>query len=225
MDADEERDYADQDPLSDMDMEEDAEILATLLKHIPSCMSAADIEQLLQDIPVQPPVVVPVRTVQEAIAAGDLPPLDVDAADVFSQSERILQEHVRKHGTNAVELQDLIQRVLHHPDFNADEVDHDLHERLMRAVEQGDIEVIDMWEEGDGPQDNTFVKRKVATVLTELLSDELMAPKRNLEWTAGELNAILENNLVPSHNGKGQLLTFGCIQCECEPYSGRPKAC
>ena len=58
-----------------MDMEEDAEILATLLEHIPSCMSAPDIEQLLQDIPVQPPVVVPVRTVQEAIAAGDLPPL------------------------------------------------------------------------------------------------------------------------------------------------------
>ena len=102
MDADEERDYAaDQEPLSDMDMEEDAEILATLLKHIPSCMSAADIEQLLQDIPVQPPVIVPVRTGQEAIAAGDLPPLDVDAADVFSQSERILQEHVRKHGNNA----------------------------------------------------------------------------------------------------------------------------
>jgi hypothetical protein len=53
MDADEERDYADQDPLSDMDMQEDAEILATLLKHIvshiPSCMNADDIEQLLQD--------------------------------------------------------------------------------------------------------------------------------------------------------------------------------
>jgi hypothetical protein len=28
-----------------------------------------------------------------------------------------------------------------------------MHERLMRAVEEGDIEVIDMWEEGDGPQD------------------------------------------------------------------------
>ncbi len=76
---------------------------------------------------MQPPVAVPVRTVQEAIAAGDLPPLDVDAANVFSQSERILQEHVRKHGTNSGELQDLTQRVLHHPDFNADEVDHDLH--------------------------------------------------------------------------------------------------
>ena len=33
MDADEERDYADQDPLSDMDLGEDAEILATLLQH------------------------------------------------------------------------------------------------------------------------------------------------------------------------------------------------
>ena len=116
-------------------MEEDAEILATLLQHIPSCINADDIEQLLQDVPVQPPVVVPVRTVQEAIAAGDIPPLDVDAADVFSQSERILQEHVRIHGNNAGEVQHLIQRVLHHPDFNADEVDHDLHERLMRAVE------------------------------------------------------------------------------------------
>ena len=36
----------------------------------------------MQDIPVQPPVVVPVRTVQEAVAAGDLPPLDVDAANI-----------------------------------------------------------------------------------------------------------------------------------------------
>ncbi len=50
-----------------------------------------------------------------------------------------------------------------------------MHESLMRAVEEGDIEVIDMWEEGDGPQDNTFVKRKVSKVLMELLSDERMA--------------------------------------------------
>ena len=80
MDSDEERDFADQGPLTNTDMEEDAQILATLLKHIPSCMSAADIEQLLQDIPVQPSVVVPVRTVQEAVAAGDLPPLSFELA-------------------------------------------------------------------------------------------------------------------------------------------------
>ena len=60
---------------------------------------------------------VPIRTVQEAVAAGDLPPLDADAANVFSRSERILQDHARKHNTNATELKDLIQRVLHHPDF------------------------------------------------------------------------------------------------------------
>ncbi len=70
MDFDNERDFADQGPLTDEDIEEDAQILATLLKHIPSCMNAADIEQLLQDIPVQPPVVIPARTVQEAVAAA-----------------------------------------------------------------------------------------------------------------------------------------------------------
>ena len=80
MDPDDARDYADQFPLSDRDMEEDNQILATLLQQIPSCKMESDIVQLMQDIPVQPPVVVPVRTVQEAVAAGDLPPLDVDAA-------------------------------------------------------------------------------------------------------------------------------------------------
>ncbi len=52
----------------------------------------------------------------------------------------------------------------------------------------------------------------------------LLYPKGCLEWTAGELNAILENNLVPSHGGKGQLRTFCCIQWEWECYSGRPRA-
>jgi hypothetical protein len=64
MDFDEERDFADQGPLTDMDMEEDAEILALLLKHIPSCIAAADIEQLVRlgDIPVQQLVLdIPVR--------------------------------------------------------------------------------------------------------------------------------------------------------------------
>jgi hypothetical protein len=123
MDFDEERDFADQGPLTEMDTEEDAEILSLLLKHMPSCIDAADNEQLVWDIPVQPPVVVPVRTVQEAVAAGDLPPLDANAANVFSLSELILHDHFRRHNTNAAELKDLIQRVLHHPNFNADDAD------------------------------------------------------------------------------------------------------
>jgi hypothetical protein len=118
IDADEECDFADQDPLSDQDMEEDAQILATLLKNIPSCSNAADIEQLLHDIPVHPPVSIPVRTVH-----GDLSPLDESADNVFSQSELILQAFTRRNNTNAASLKDLKQRVFHHPDFNVDEVD------------------------------------------------------------------------------------------------------
>ena len=62
----------------------------------------------------------------------------------------------------------------------------------------------------------------LSPALAPCLSPACLSPA----WTAGlgELNAILENNLVPSHNGRGQLRTFGCIQWECELYSGRPKA-
>ena len=72
-----------------------------------------------------------------------------------------------------------------------------------------------------------WMPTRSVTMLTktqELWAAASDTPKRNLEWTAGELNVILENNLVPSHHGKGQLRTFGCIQWECELYSGRPKA-
>jgi hypothetical protein len=55
-----------------------------------------------------------------------------------------------------------------------DNGDHDMHKRLMRAVKDGNIEVIDLWEEGDGLQDNTFVKSKASKVLMELISDERM---------------------------------------------------
>ena len=41
-------------------------------------------------------------------------------------------------------------------------------------------------------------------------------------WTVGELNTILENNLVPG--SKGHLCTFGCIEWESELFNGRPKS-
>ena len=54
---------------------------------------------------------------------------------------------------NARDLKDLIQvhfqDVLKHPVLNADEVDHNMHERLMRAVE----DILDMRQEGNGEQD------------------------------------------------------------------------
>ncbi len=65
IDFDDERDFDDQGPLTDMDMDEDAKMLVILFKHMPFCIDAAE------------------------------------------------------------------KRVLHHLDFNADEVDHDVHERLI----------------------------------------------------------------------------------------------
>ncbi len=61
----------------DSDLDGYTQILATLLKLIPGCIDAADIELLLQGIPVQPPVVIPARYMQEAIQAEDIPPLGV----------------------------------------------------------------------------------------------------------------------------------------------------
>lgn len=73
---------------------------------------------------------------------------------------------------SARDVKDLIQEVLHNEEFDSDEVDHDMHERLMRAVAEGEMDIHDMWQEGDGPQDVRFFKRKVEVVLRELLADE-----------------------------------------------------
>jgi hypothetical protein len=40
----------------------------------------------------------------------------------WSLSEHILQDHFHRHNTNAAALKDLIQRVIPHPDFNADDI-------------------------------------------------------------------------------------------------------
>ncbi len=49
-----------------------------------------------------------------------------------------------------------------------------------------------------------WLPTKLAAWIGENFGQELqIPPKRDVESTAGELNAILENNLVPSHRGKG----------------------
>ena len=80
--------------------------------------------------------------------------MDTDEANLFTASERLIQAHVKKYKNGAAELKDLIQRVLKHPDFDPDEVDHDMHERLMGAIEACDIEVLDLHEAGGGNQDD-----------------------------------------------------------------------
>ena len=100
--------------------------------------------------------------------AGHLPPLNADDASMFTASECIIQDHAGKYKTKAAELKDIIQEVLHHPDFDVREVDMDMHERLMRCLEAGDIKVIDVWEEEDGNQPVQLYNR-------QLLGDPLHA--------------------------------------------------
>ena len=69
---------------------------------------------------------------------GVLPEMDREAPGLFTASERIIQDFAREKKVNATFIKDLIQKVLHHPDFDPDDVDHDMHERLMAAIEEGD---------------------------------------------------------------------------------------
>jgi len=107
-----------------------------------------------------------------SLQAKLLPAHKVEDGRAFTRSERILLDHQKLKRMSAVDLRDLIRDVLHNPEFNAGEVDHDMHERLMRAVEEGEMEIIDMWQDGDGAQDVRFFRRKVEIVLRELLADE-----------------------------------------------------
>ena len=91
--------------------------------------------------------------------------MDTDAANLFTASERLIKEHRKKYKNGSAELKDLIQQVMHHPDFGLAEVDHDVYERPMSAIEAGDSEVIDLWEEGDCNQDVRLYKRPAMKVL------------------------------------------------------------
>jgi hypothetical protein len=114
--------------------------------------------------------------------AGHLPPLNSDDASLFSTSELIIQDHVKKYNTKTVELKDLIQEVLHHPDFDVREVDTNMHKRLMRCLEAGDIEVIDLWAEGYGNQPVQLYKQPGMKVLRELLADERLAGRQHFAF-------------------------------------------
>jgi len=91
---------------------------------------------------------------------------------MFSVSEHIIQEHVKKYKTGAAELKDLIREVLHHPNFLVKDVDTNMHKRLLACMEAGDFEVIDLWEEGDRNQPVQLYKLPGLKVLRELLTDE-----------------------------------------------------
>jgi hypothetical protein len=197
--------------------------LAAFLKELEDLdsMSGPDIMAAMADLPVPQEGSVDGMSFQDAVEVGKthvmksymisnmislqaklLPAHNMEDGRAFTRSERILLDHQKLKRMSAVDLRDLIRDVLHNPEFNASEVDHNMHERLMRAVEEGEMDILDMWQDGDGEQDVRFFNAD--------------------GWTVGELNAILDNNLVPGT--RGHLRTFGCIQWESELFNGRPKA-
>ena len=103
--------------------------------------------------------------------AGLIPPPNEDDRRAFTPSERILMDFQKLKTMNAQDIKDLIQDVLHNDNFDVDEVDHNMHDRLMHAVADG-MAVHDMWQEGDGEQDVRFFLRKVEDVVRELVADE-----------------------------------------------------
>ena len=119
---------------------------------------------------------------QEALKKQLIPELSPDAAGMFTRSEQFLQDYARKRTMNATELKALIQEVLYHPEFNADDVDSDMHARLMKAVADGDVEIHDLWKEGDGDQEVKLFTRDVEKVLRELLGDIRLAGNQHFEF-------------------------------------------
>jgi hypothetical protein len=69
----------------------------------------------------------------------------------------------------------LIQDVLHNPEFNADDVDTDMLKRFADSIDNGDLEIISMHQEGDGAQNLELFKRPAEKVLRELMADILLA--------------------------------------------------
>jgi hypothetical protein len=70
-----------------------------------------------------------------------------------------------------------------------------------------------MWEEGDGHQDNSFVKRKVSKVLMELLSDQRMAGYQHFGFM---LSTDANGDRVLGCNANGSL-SFELAQICVEP--------
>ena len=106
---------------------------------------------------------------------GLLPALDRDAADVITGSEHILKAYADKHALTATAIVDLIKNVLKNPEFNADDVDTNMLQRLQAAIDSGDLQVINMHKDGDGPQVLELFARPVEKVLRELIGDLRLA--------------------------------------------------
>jgi hypothetical protein len=154
--------------------------------------------------------------VYDIVQGGLLPPLDRDAADVLRGSEHIVKAYAEKHSLTATAIKDLISDVLKNPEFNADEVDTDMLRRLEAAIDSGDLKVINMHKEGDGPQILELFARPVEKVLRELVADMRLAGHQHFAFReykdphgnrlfAGDANGSVSFQLAQIKVGDGKV--------------------
>ena len=105
---------------------------------------------------------------------GVLPEMDREAPERLTASKRIIQNFASEKKVDTMFIKDLIQKVLHHPDFDQDDVDHDMLEQQMTAIEEGCLEVIDLKEQGDSNQDVRLFQQPVLTcyITRQIISQE-----------------------------------------------------
>ena len=142
-----------------------------------------------------------------------MPAPEHDTAGVFTRSERLLLDFQKVKAMSAADIRDLFHDVLSQPDFDSEDVDADMHNRLMRAVDTGETEVHDMWAQGDGEQDVRFYMRNVESVVRELLADERLAHHQHFAFKEYK-NARGDRILGGHANGS---ITFQMAQMEVGP--------
>jgi hypothetical protein len=145
------------------------------LKQLGQEVTFNNLNTLLAKLPI-PPVSAPIpMTLEDAIAAGFLPKLDLDAASLFSASELKLYKHATECKWTAEELRKTIE-LIKSPDFKPEEIDTDMHQRMAKALRDGYLKSFDMRESSrDGDQDLHMYLREMDVVIRELIGDPRMA--------------------------------------------------
>ena len=73
--------------------------------------------------------------------------------------------------------------MLRHPDFDAKEVDPDLHRRMDKAVQDGRIKCFNMREgPADGDQDLNFWTRELDDIVREIMEDPVFKGNQNFKF-------------------------------------------
>jgi hypothetical protein len=111
-----------------------------------------------------------------------MPALDSDLAEVITGSEFIVKAYADRHSLSATAINDLIKNVLKNPQFNLEEVDTDMLQRLSASIDSGDLQIISMRKEGDGAQNPELFCRPVEKVLRELIGDLRLAGKQHFAF-------------------------------------------